>query len=109
MTASKIFYGLLQPEMHMHARMLFVTGGILVFTRPSHIDVKVKFWNFNAERWRILERVKKYVICIQNVGAATACTHLSKGRMGLRYLLECFAPCCKISKKALVFSYFLKA
>ena len=32
--APKIFYGLLQPEMRMHAITQFATGGILVITRP---------------------------------------------------------------------------
>ena len=62
------------------------------------IHVEVKFRNFNAERWRILGRVMKHVICIKNVGDATACTQISNGGTGPRCLVGCFA-CVRFQKK----------
>ena len=46
-------------------------------------------------------RVWKHVICIENVGASAYTPFGCDGRTSPRYKVECFAPCCKISKKSI--------
>ena len=53
-------------------------------------------------------RVWKHVICIKNVGAVAYNTSKCNDGTSLRCSACAFAPCCKMSKKALVLSDFIK-
>ena len=89
--APKIFYGLLQPEMRMHAISQFATGGILVSRAPNISMLKLNsristqrdgensrgFWNmwFALKMSEPLPHVRKYRMAGWDRGALMGVSH----------------------------------